>query len=189
MYTPINTEGDLSMKTAIIYKSKYGHAKAYAMELASLTGAQAHDISENTALSGFDCAVHVGGIYAGIVSGLNKTAKQAAAAGVKRLVVVTVGMTNPDDKAYYDKLATALKNSLPDIYKASVSIINVRGGVDYENMRGLHRLVMKLIINQIKKTPPEKRTAEDQAMIDTFGKNIDLTDLSALAPAVEAINA
>ncbi len=177
------------MKTVIIYKSKYGHAKAYALELANLTGAEARDISENADLSGCECAAHVGGIYAGLVSGLKKTAKRAAAAGVKKLVIVTVGMTNPDDRAYYDKLAATIKNGLPDAYKNTALIVNARGGVDYENMRGLHRLVMKLIINQIRKTPPEKRTKDNQAMLDSFGKKTDLSDMAALAPAVEALKA
>ena len=177
------------MKCVITYKSKYGHAKRYAEELSRLTGADVMECSDDGDLKGYEALVHVGGIYAGIISGLRRAAKRAESAGVGKLFVVTVGMTSPADAGYYQKLADSARGGLPKSLKESAMFFNMRGGVDYKNLRGINKLIMKALVNSLKKTPEDKRTPENQAMIDTYGESVDLSDMNALKPVADALNA
>ena len=46
---------------------------------------------------------------------------------------------------------------------------------------------MKFLCASLKKKPVGRRTAEDTAIIETYGKTVDFTDLSALDRIVEII--
>lgn len=44
-----------------------------------------------------------------------------------------------------------------------------------------------LLYQSLHRTPPEKQTAENRALIETYGKQVDFTDLSALEPIIQEI--
>ena len=46
---------------------------------------------------------------------------------------------------------------------------------------------MKMLYQSLHKTPPEKQTAENRAFIETYGKQVDFTDFSALEPIIQEI--
>ena len=43
---------------------------------------------------------------------------------------------------------------------------------------------MKLLYQSLRRTPLEKQTAENRALIETYGKKVDFTDFGALEPIV-----
>lgn len=48
--------------------------------------------------------------------------------------------------------------------------------------------VMAFLYRALRRTPPEKQTAEDRAILATYGKQVDFSDLSALQPIIQEIN-
>lgn len=44
--------------------------------------------------------------------------------------------------------------------------------------------MMKLLYQSLRRTPLEKQTAENRALIETYGKQVDFTDFSALEPII-----
>ena len=61
------------------------------------------------------------------------------------------------------------------------------GAIDYQKLSPGHRAAMALLYQSLRKTPPEKQTAEDQALVETYGKRVDFVDFSALSPILEAL--
>ena len=47
--------------------------------------------------------------------------------------------------------------------------------------------MMKLLYQSLRRTPLEKQTAEDRALIETYGKQVDFTDFGALKPIIWGI--
>lgn len=44
--------------------------------------------------------------------------------------------------------------------------------------------MMKLLYQSLHQAPPEEQTAENRALIETYGKQVDFTDFSALEPII-----
>ena len=44
--------------------------------------------------------------------------------------------------------------------------------------------MMKLLYQSLRRTPLEKQTTEDRALIETYGKQVDFTDFGALEPII-----
>ena len=44
--------------------------------------------------------------------------------------------------------------------------------------------MMKLLYQSLQRTPFEKQTEENKALIETYGRQVDFTDLSTLEPIV-----
>ena len=59
---------------------------------------------------------------------------------------------------------------------------HLRGGIDYARLSKGHRFIMSLLYNSIKKKPYEVISAEDRAVIQTYGEKVDFMDFESLAP-------
>ena len=46
---------------------------------------------------------------------------------------------------------------------------------------------MTLLYQSLRRTPFEKQTAENRALIETYGKQVDFTDFGALEPIIHEI--
>ena len=47
--------------------------------------------------------------------------------------------------------------------------------------------MMKLLYQSLRRIPLEKQTAENRALIETYGKQVDFTDFGALEPILREI--
>lgn len=172
----------------IVYGSRYGTAKRYAEEFARRTGGKAVPYKE-ARHAGEDTLVYFGGVYAGGIKGLARTAKRLNAAAVSRLIVATVGLSDPADEKNAQNLRRAVLAAVPAPLHGKLQIFHLRGGIDYAKLSGPHRFLMKLMYSFEKRTPPERRGAEAQAIVETYGKAADFTDFSALAPLIACAGA
>lgn len=173
------------MKTIILYGSQYGTTKRYAEKLAGLTGLPAVSYEKAPDLAGCEQIVYLGGLYAGGVKGLKQAVKKFPA-GV-RLILVTVGLADVQDKQNVENIRRSVRRQLPAEVLQNTAFFHLRGGIDYSRLNLTHRTMMTLLYNHAKKLPPEQQNAETKAMIDTFGRQVDFVDFTALAPVVEAI--
>ena len=65
------------MNTIILYGSEYGATRRYAEKLAEQIGLPAVSYEKAGSLAGYEQIVYLGGLYAGGVKGLKKTAKRS----------------------------------------------------------------------------------------------------------------
>ena len=163
----------------IVYGSKYGYAKRYAEEFSRRTGAKAVSYKEARP-AGEQTVVYFGGVYAGGVKGLARTAKRLDADKISLLIVATVGVSDPADEKNAQNLRRAVFAAVPAALHGKLRTVHLRGGIDYAKLSAPHRFLMKLLYSAEKRTPPEKQTAESRAIVETYGKAVDFTDFAAL---------
>ena len=175
------------MDSIIIYGSRYGSARRYAQELSRRTGIRAADYHECSDASVCSTVVFIGGLYAGGVEGLSKVVRNTPDDGRRRWIIVTVGLSDPNDPAHVQRIRSALRRQLPAGVCGHASFFHLRGGIDYQKLSPIHRIMMKLMYRSLKKAPPEKRSTSAQAMLATYGKKVDFVDFSALDSIEEAL--
>ena len=160
------------MKTVIIYGSCYGTSERYARELARQTGAELHAAKDLRDLTGCGLAVHIGGLYAGGLAGLRQTLRLLPPDCW--LMAVTVGLADP-----------ALPENVRNI-RASLDR-HIRGGIRYDRLSLRHRMMMGMLRQTLLRRPAASLTEEDRLLLETYGKEVDFTDLSALEPIAGVI--
>lgn len=164
----------------IIYGSYYGSTKRYAMELSKRTGIQAKSYEEVKDLSSYSAIIYMGGLYAGGVLGLSKTIKLISPNSNQTIIIATVGLADPKDKANTDSIKGSIKKQVPtDVYEKA-NIIHLRGGIDYSVLSFKHKAMMKVLYTMIKNTPEEKQSADTKGLIETYNQVVDFVDFDSL---------
>lgn len=101
------------MRGAVLYGSCYGTAQKYAECFARETGLPCLPCEQAGDVRDADTLVYFGGLYAGGVLGLSKTIRSLPNAANMRLLIVTVGLADPQDPVNVQNIRTALKKQLP----------------------------------------------------------------------------
>ena len=175
------------MEHIIVYGSQYGSTRQYAENLSEQTGIPAVSYKDAPALSDRKTIVYLGGLYAGGVLGLAKTLRSVSLQDEQKLLLVTVGLADPDEPENQDNIRASLQRQLPAGLLSQTKVFHLRGGIDYHKLSFGHRTVMKLLYQSLRRTPFEKQTAENRALIETYGKQVDFTDFGALEPIIHEI--
>ncbi len=166
------------MKKLIIYGSEYGTTKTYASKFSEVTNIPLVNYEDIEPLSEYDLIIHFGGLYAGGVKGLKKTIK--AINESTRLIIVTVGLADVNDKENTDSIKKSIGKQVPEKILKNTQVFHLRGGIDYSKLNFKHKTMMTLLYNKAKNLPEERKTAEIKAMIETFNKSVDFIDFESL---------
>ena len=148
------------MEHIIVYGSQYGSTRRYAEKLSEQTGIPATRYQDAPALSNRKTIVYLGGLYAGGVLGLAKTLRGFSLRAGQKLLLVTVGLADPNDQENRDNIRATLQKQLPA------------------------GLLDRAKVYHLRKTPPEQQTAENRAFLETYGKQVDFTDFRTLEPII-----
>ncbi len=173
------------MNAVIIFGTHYGSARDYAEKLAEQLRLECFLYKEFRPSRHYDLLLYVGSLYAGGVPGLAKTLARCAGAPPQRVLVVTVGISDPADAQNAENIANSVCRQLPAELRDKTELFHVRGRLDYPRLKPHHRLMMKLVYQQAQKTPPEKRDEETRALIATYNQTVDFVDFSALEPVID----
>lgn len=174
------------MNSVIIYGGHYGTTKAYAEKLSEKTGISMMNYKEIKDLSAYEQVIHLGGLYAGGVTGLKNTLKVLPQN--TKLVIVTVGIADVTIKENIDNIRQSIRMQVPkDIYEKA-SIFHLRGGIDYGNLNFLHKTMMKMVYSKVKKMPEEQKTPEDKELMATYNQKVDYMDFDSLEQIIKNIS-
>ena len=169
------------MNSIIIYGSHYGTTKQYAEELSKRTNIKAISFKKfNQQINDYDNIIYLGGLYAGGVLGMSKTLKKLNNISNKKILIATVGLSDPTDEVNKNNIRNNIKKQIPKEVLEKAKIFHLRGGIDYSKLNFAHKTMMKLLYNAVKNLPNEKQTAEDRAMIETYNKKVNFIDFSSL---------
>ena len=175
------------MEHIIICGSQYGSTRRYAEKLSEQTGIPTVSYKDTPNLSGMKTIIYLGGLYAGGVLGLAKTLRNFSLQDGQKLLLVTVGLADPNEPENQHNILASLQKQLPAGLLDRAKIFHLRGGIDYQKLSFGHRTMMKLLYQSLRRIPLEKQTAEDRALIETYGKQVDFIDFSALEPVIREI--
>ena len=169
------------MNSIIIYGSHYGTTKQYAEELSKRTNIKAISFKKfNQQINDYDDIIYLGALYAGGVLGMSKTLKKLNNISNKKILIATVGLSDPTDEVNKNNIRNNIKSQIPKEVFEKAKIFHLRGGIDYSKLNFAHKTMMKLLYNAVKNLPNEKQTAEDRAMIETYNKKVNFIDFSSL---------
>ncbi len=169
------------MNSIIIYGSHYGTTKQYAEELSKRTNIKAISFKKiNQQINDYDNIIYLGALYAGGVLGMSKTLKKLNNISNKKILIATVGLSDPTDEVNKNNIRNNIKNQISKEVLEKAKIFHLRGGIDYSKLNFAHKTMMKLLYNAVKNLPNEKQTAEDRAMIETYNKKVNFIDFSSL---------
>ena len=176
------------MNKIIIYGSCYGTTKQYAEELSKRTNIKAVSFKEVTSqINEYDNIIYLGGLYAGGVLGLLKTLKKIKNISDKKIILVTVGLADPTIEENKTNIRKQLKSQISKEIFENITIFHVRGGIDYSKLNFVHKTMLKLLYNSVKRLPEDAQTAEDRAMIETYNKKVNFVDFSSLDKIINEI--
>ena len=153
------------MKAIILYGSRYGSARRYAEELSEQTGIPTADYKNAPPLSDKNVIVYLGGLYAGGLPGLVKTFRGVSLRNLQRLIIVTVGLSDPQEPENRKNILHSLQKQLPNDLLDIANIFHLRGSIDYTKLRLSHRTMMALLYRSLQKKPAEEWSAEDLSLI------------------------
>ena len=175
------------MNNIIIYGSHYGTTKQYAEELSRRTNIEVISFENVEEINDYDNIIYLGGLYAGGVLGMSKTIKKLNNISNKKIIIATVGLSDPTDEINKNNIRNNIKSQIPKEIFEKAKIFHLRGGIDYSKLNFAHKTMMKLLYNAVKNLPEEKQTAENRAMIETYNKKVDFIDFSSLDKIINEI--
>ena len=154
----------------VIYTSKCGHTARYATLLSEKLETAAVELGKAKSLEKVDTLIFVSWVRAGKIVGLDK----AKAIDYRRLVVVADGITPPGER--YEKKLMQDNGLEKDLFY-------LPGGLDLSSLRGLDRLVMKMLIFSMKHSGDEN----EKRLGNLLSRSPDGVDPSALERVLKAI--
>ena len=172
--------------TIITYGSQYGSAEHYARKFAECTGFPILPYREVKNLSGYARVIHFGALYAGGVLGLRQIMQQLPPKA--EFVIATVGLADVQDAENIQNIRNSIRRQIPEDIFERAQIFHLRGAIDYSKLNLKHRTMMALLYAKAKGLPEEKRNAETQAMIETYGKRVSFVDDTAVTELANIID-
>ena len=175
------------MKTAIIYHSKYGHTKQYAQWLAEELNADIYE-SKNLKISMLDdyaSLVFGGSLYAGKNKAASLIVKHFEQIKDKKVALFTCGLADVSNEINLNNRNKALDKVITPEIREKITVFHLQGGIDYDNLSFLHKMMMKMVHKPLQKKPADQLTGEEKAILETYGQKIDLSDKKMLKPIIE----
>ena len=133
------------MNSIIIYGSHYGTTKQYAEELSKRTNIKAISFKKfNQQINDYDNIIYLGALYAGGVLGMSKTLKKLNNISNKKILIATVGLSDPTDEVNKNNIRNNIKNQIPKEVLEKAKIFHLRGGIDYSKLNFAHKTMIRI---------------------------------------------
>ena len=116
----------------------------------------------------------------GGVLGLARTLRSLSLRDGQRLVIVTVGLADPDIPQNRENIRNSLQKQIPAQLYGRAAVFHLRGAIDYQALSLGHRTMMALLHRSLQKKPAEEWSEEDKALMETYGKQADFVDFASL---------
>ncbi len=168
------------MRTVIFYESKTGFTKKYAEWIAEEIKGDAFPVSEvkKIDLAKYDALVFGGWTFAGSIKGWKEVKKYFESFKGKKVLFAT-GSTPPETA----EAKVSLEKYRAEAELCSTRAFYLRGGIDYNKMHGMNKVMMKMMSAMMK-----KQHGEDSEEYKEVSQNFDGTDRAALKPIIEYLN-
>ena len=171
------------MRPIVIYKTKYGSTKDYAMWIAEALGCEAVEAKtvKIDDIIGYDTIIYGGGLYSEVINGVTLITKNFEKLKDKKLIVYTTGITPIACRGYYDTYVLE-KNFKPYMLE-KIKIFNFLGKMITEELSVPHRAALKMLKKIM--SGKENPTEMEKLLIDLCDLSGDFTDKKAIKELVE----
>ena len=161
--------------TSVFYATFYGSTRQYAEALAGRLGTVARELPATLDAAGGPVVV-LSPVHGPSHPGVRFIKSRPAID--RPLALVTVGMT-PVDAARHDDASGPLLGDRA----GQVTRFYLPGRLNYSELTTAHRWAMKALVGALRLK--RERTENEQAIVDSYGRDTDRVDLTLLDPVVE----
>lgn len=177
------------MKCIVTYSSKYGSTQKYAKWIGEALSCEVKQIKNirSDMLKNYDVIIHGGSLYAGGVSGMKQLVKLYPAIREKKLILFTCGLADPTSAQNVMHIEKGVAKAIPEDMYDNMKQFHFRGGIDYRRLSPIHRMMMWMLCQTMKKKGYSNLSDDDRLMLDTYGKQIDFSDQSTIKILVDYV--
>ena len=170
------------MKTIVVYRSKYGSTKQYAEWIAEELGCEAADAKNIKAndLLPYDAVIFGGGLYSENIDGISLISKNFDLLKDKKIIVFTVGLTDPGHERYYNSVAD---RNLSDEMRESIKLFNLPGKMIMEELSFPHRKALGMLKMVLSKK--SNLSDDGKLLLELCDKSNDFMDREAIKPILD----
>ena len=161
--------------TSVFYTTFYGSTRQYAEALAARLGTVARELPATLDATGGPVVV-LSPVHGPSHPGVRFI--KSLPAIDRPLALVTVGMTLVDVARHDDAPGTLLGDRA-----GQVTRFYLTGRLKYSELTTAHRWTMKALVGALRLK--RERTEDEQALVDSYGQDIDRVDLTLLDPVVQ----
>ena len=174
-------------KKLVVYNSKYGHTKQYAQWLAEELKADICNGKKlkKKELNDYSTILFGSSLYAGTNKAASLIVKNLEQIKDKKVVLFTCGLADVSNEQNIVGINKALDKVITPEIRERVKIFHVRGGIDYNNLTFLHKMMMKMLYSKALKKTENERTNEERDFLATYGQEIDFSDKKMLEPIIQ----
>lgn len=171
------------IKTIVIYNSQTGFTKRYAQWIAEAAGADCVELAaaKKRDLTAYEAIIFGGWACGGSISKINWFKGNIDKWADKKLIVFCVGASPLDSP----EIETALRRNFNGSEQKKVRTFYCPGGLNYEKMSGLSRLMMKMFVKTLK--AKKDKTEEEQEMIKMLSSSYDISDKKYIEPILRCL--
>ena len=174
------------MKTLIVYTSQTGFTKRYAGWIAEKSQADIFNLKDVqkkkiSFFEEYDAIIYAGWCMASKVVKLDWFLEKAANLKEKKLAVVAVG-ASPNEAPEVD---VAMNNLLTAEQKQYIKVFYCQGGINYDKMKLLSKLALKMFANVLKKSNDPKQREQGEFIDHSY----DISDVKFIEPIVDFLGA
>ncbi len=173
-------------RVLIVYKSVTGFTREYAQMVAQEVNGMLIDLKRVTAetMSDFDTVVFGGRLHAGTIEGLKKAKKIFEKSKASRFLVYATGAAPKDATEVIEKMWQT--NFIPEELR-KIPHFYFPGGLRYEKMPAMDRLMMKAFASIMKRQKGKKEGQEE--FVAAISGSYDISSEEYIAPLLEALGA
>ena len=171
----------------VLYTTKHGATMRYAQRIAQPLDALVKEAAyaRLEKAKTYDAIVLGCPVYMDKIKGLDFFADHAKELTDKRLVLFTCGLNDPQEEEVRRKLEDQLREKLGDAL-SHIAVFHLRGGIRWQSLGFVERMMMKALVADMKKKPEENRSETERLLIETEGGALDFSDEADIASIVHA---
>lgn len=168
----------------IVYASKKGTSKQYALLLSEITGVHVVDVESIQYANPYERVVFIAPMYGGKIHGIKQFKDSVPLNESCRLMVGVVGIHNPDDPEVTLQAKRAVLDAVPESVR-DVDVKLLRGNYNHSKLTPLERLMMFAMKKKVERTKPENVSLYERELVNNLGKDVSFFDMKYLYPLID----
>lgn len=154
------------MSKIIVYASRYGTSKEYAIKIAEQKGYPLCSYNElPDSIKQYDEIIFIAPVYAGKIFALDKLLKESNKFGELKLTVVVVGVYNPNREDNISKIKKVVSDTLNKSNSKLQSIYHLNGKLEVDKLSFMHKMLIKALYRKAKKSPADQLSDNDRDIV------------------------
>lgn len=166
------TEEEKVMSKMIVYASRYGTSREYAVRISEEKGYPLCSYNEiPDIINQYDEIIFVAPVYAGKIYVLDKLLKENSKLGEMKLTLVVVGVYNPNRESNTSRIKTLVSDMLKKSNIKLQAIYHLHGKLEVDQLSFMHKMLIKALYHKAKKSPVDQLNDNDKDIVEAYEQN------------------